>query len=93
MAPQIEKVHTVRGGPVESKIKELLREYADKYNDRRYFEEDPVSFPRHFVTLLEDGTATLQDVEIAGLLAAHLAWGRRAMIVRDCNRMFDEMAW
>ena len=78
---------------MESKIKELLRGYADKYNDRRYFEEDPVSFPRHFVTLLEDGTATLQDVEIAGLLAAHLAWGRRAMIVRDCNRMFDEMAW
>jgi hypothetical protein len=32
-------------------------------------------------------------VEIAGLLAAHLAWGRRSMIVRDCGRMFDEMGW
>lgn len=93
MAPQIKKVHTVRGGAVESQIKERLLQYAERYNDRRFFEEDPVSFPRHFVTLLEDGKATLQDVEIAGLLAAHLAWGRRAMIVRDCDRMFDEMGW
>ena len=36
---------------------------------------------------------TLKDVEIAGLIAAHLAWGRRDMIVRDCNRAFDEMQW
>ncbi len=93
MAPQIEEIHFIRRGAVESKVKELLRQYADRYNDRRYFEQDPVSFPRHFVTLLEDGKATLQDVEIAGLLAAHLAWGRRSMIVRDCNRMFDEMEW
>lgn len=35
----------------------------------------------------------MQDVEIAALLSAHLAWGRRAMIVRDCSRMFDEMCW
>ena len=36
---------------------------------------------------------TLKDVEIAGLIAAHLAWGRRDMIVRDCNRAFEEMQW
>ena len=36
---------------------------------------------------------TLQDVEIAAVIAAHLAWGRRDMIVRDCKRAFDEMAW
>ena len=35
----------------------------------------------------------MADVEISALLAAHLAWGRRAMIVRDCERMFDEMEW
>ena len=35
----------------------------------------------------------MADVEISALLAAHLAWGRRAMIVRDCNRMFEEMCW
>lgn len=36
---------------------------------------------------------TLQDVEIAAIIAAHLAWGRRDMIVRDCRRAFDEMGW
>ena len=36
---------------------------------------------------------TLKDVEIAGIIAAHLAWGRRDMIIRDCKRAFDEMCW
>ncbi len=36
---------------------------------------------------------TLKDVEIAGIIAAHLAWGRRDMIIRDCKRAFDEMNW
>lgn len=35
----------------------------------------------------------MQDVEIAGIIAAHLAWGRRDMIIRDCKRAFDEMGW
>jgi len=72
---------------------EDLISLAEKYNDLQYFQEDPSAFPRRFVKLLEEEKATLQDVEIAGLLAAHLAWGRRSMIVRDCNRMFDEMGW
>ena len=74
-------------------MKEQLKQYADRYNDPQYFQEDPIAFPRHFVNLYRTGKASLQDVEIAGLLAAHLAWGRRCMIVRDCNRMFDEMQW
>ena len=40
-----------------------------------------------------EGKASVADVEIAALLSSHLAWGRRAMIVRDCDRMFEEMAW
>ncbi len=74
-------------------MKELLRAYAEKYNDLRYFEEDPSRFPRHFVKLLSSGRASLKDVEISALLSAHLAWGRRSMIVRDCARMFDQMEW
>ncbi len=30
---------------------------------------------------------------MAAIFAAHFAWGRRAMIVRDCGRLFDEMGW
>ncbi len=71
----------------------LLRSYAEKYNDTKYFALDPVIFPTKFYRDFLEHKATLQDVEIAGLLAAHLAWGRRDMIVRDCNRAFEEMQW
>ena len=66
-----------------------LMEWADKYNDPLYFEEDPIAFPREFVRR----GASLQDIEIAAVFAAHFAWGRRAMIVRDCERLFDHMEW
>ena len=78
---------------MDKKIRQTLIEWADKYNDPQYFQEDPIIFPTGFVRELKDGKASLADVEIAALLSAHLAWGRRAMIVRDCGRMFDEMAW
>lgn len=41
----------------------------------------------------ENYEVTLQDVEIAAVIAAHLAWGRRDMIVRDTKRALDEMGW
>ena len=68
---------------------ELLREWAEEYNDPKYFEDDPISFPREFVRR----GASLHDIEIAAVFASHLAWGRRAMICRDCGRLFDEMEW
>ena len=123
---------------------EIIRRLAEEYNNPRYFQTDPIAFPKHFLQLMQCGSAgaqcgnagaqcgsagtqygsagavsgggavsgravasgrgeadrgageyvyTLKDVEIAGLIAAHLAWGRRDMIVRDCNRAFDEMQW
>ncbi len=39
------------------------------------------------------GQRSVKDVEVAAIFAAHFAWGRRAMIVRDCGRLFDEMDW
>lgn len=74
-------------------LKETLIGWAEEYNDPKYFQEDPIAFPRKFAGRLAAGEASLADVEIAALLSAHLAWGRRAMIVRDCGRMFDEMCW
>ena len=76
-----------------AEIKETLVGWAHKYNDPIYFQEDPIIFPREFAARLSAGRASLADVEIAALLSAHLAWGRRSMIVRDCGRMFDEMEW
>lgn len=82
----------------------ILEEWAEKYNDPLYFEEDPIFFPRKFAKDMDSSLLSgeqggflrrpcLQDVEIAALFAAHFAWGRRSMIVRDCNRLFDEMDW
>lgn len=74
-------------------LRRQLIEWAETYNDPLYFEEDPIAFPTRFAGLLRTGRACLQDVETAAVFAAHFAWGRRAMIVRDCTRLFDEMDW
>lgn len=85
---------------------ETIRELALTYNNPIYFETDPIIFPKHFY-LLKKGerglfkeapggapsSVTLQDIEIAGLIAAHLAWGRRDMIVRDTKRAMEQMGW
>lgn len=78
---------------MDKAVKETLIGWAHEYNDPKYFQEDPIIFPTRFARSYEAGAASLADVEISALLAAHLAWGRRAMIVRDCGRMFDEMCW
>ena len=78
---------------MEQSVKETLIGWAQEYNDPKYFTEDPIIFPKHFAEKYALNEASLADVEISALLAAHLAWGRRAMIVRDCGRMLDEMNW
>lgn len=78
---------------MEHSLKETLIGWAEEYNDPKYFTEDPIIFPKHFAKKYAVGEASLADIEISALLASHLAWGRRAMIVRDCERMLDEMCW
>lgn len=78
---------------MDAELKDTLIGWAEEYNDPKYFQEDPIIFPKSFAQMHVAGEASLADVEIAALLSAHLAWGRRVMIVRDCNRMFDEMSW
>lgn len=77
----------------DPEMKKRLKLLADKYNNPRYFEKDPIIFPRHFARLYKNKKAHLQDVEISALLCSHLAWGRREMIIRDCNRLMEEMDW
>lgn len=70
-------------------LKNQLIDWAHKYNDPVYFQTDPIAFPKEF---LSKGSC-LQDIEIAAIFAAHFAWGRRSMIVRDCERFFDFVEW
>ena len=89
---------------MDQAIADKLLLWAERYNNPKYFEEDPIAFPRRFHQMMttvqpvlgfEGGEwrPCLQDIEIAAVFAAHFAWGRRAMIVRDCSRLFDEMIW
>ena len=78
---------------MDKKTVELLRDWAETYNDPAYFREDPIAFPARFAEMEKRQTRCLKDIETAAVFASHFAWGRRAMIVRDCTRLFDHMDW
>lgn len=78
---------------MDSEIRSRLIDWAEEYNDEKYFREDPIAFPKRFLAAYRAGDCSLADIEVAAVFAAHFAWGRRAMIVRDCTRLFDEMSW
>lgn len=65
------------------KLKEFLDEKADQYNSPLFIENDPVAIPHQFTRK--------QDIEIAGLFSAVLAWGQRITIVRKCNELIERM--
>ena len=78
---------------MDNSIKDLLIERASQYNDLSYFSEDPIIFPREFHKRFQESMVCLADVEISAIFASHLAWGRRASIVKDCTKLFDFMEW
>lgn len=65
----------------QSDLKEFLDEKVELYNRPSFIEHDPISVP-HLYTNKE-------DIEIAGFLAATIAWGNRKMILRNANRMME----
>ena len=64
-------------------LKDFLNEKSDYYNQRDFIEHDPVGIPHQF--------AKKQDIEIAGLFAATLAWGQRVTIIRKCKELLSMM--
>ena len=64
---------------IDKEIKSFLDEKVVQYNQFNFIEPDPISIPHQF-TLKE-------DIEIAGFLAATIAWGNRKMIIKNANRM------
>jgi uncharacterized protein (TIGR02757 family) len=63
-------------------LKNLLDEKVRLYNQPSFILKDPILVPHRF--------SKKQDIEIAGLFAAVLAWGNRTAIINNCNRL---MAW
>lgn len=63
-------------------LKALLDEKVKLYNQPAFIEKDPVIIPHLFTKQ--------QDIEIAGLFAAVLAWGNRTTIINNCKKL---MGW
>lgn len=64
-------------------LRDLLDELHDKYNTPDFIEADPISVPHSFSDPV--------DREVAGFLAATIAWGNRRAIVQSAHRMIRYM--
>ena len=63
-------------------IKEFLDEKYFHYNNKSFIENDPISIPHLF--------SKKEDIEIAGFLAATIAWGNRKSIITNSQKL---MTW
>ena len=68
---------------IPSDIWMMLDSEAKRINSPQFILADPVQFPRRY--------SKLQDIEIAALLSATIAWGNRKMICRNADRMLAIM--
>ncbi|MDI1255935.1 MAG: TIGR02757 family protein [Flavobacterium sp.] len=64
-------------------LKDFLDEKVELYNNPDFIESDPVQIPHLF--------SSKEDIEIAGFLAATIAWGNRKMIIKNAYKMIDLM--
>ncbi|MCO6149375.1 TIGR02757 family protein [Flavobacterium sp. NRK1] len=64
-------------------LRSFLNEKVLQYNKPDFIESDPIQIP-HLFTQKE-------DIEIAGFLAATIAWGNRKMIITNAKKMVDLM--
>ena len=64
-------------------LKEFLEEKVDKYNRPEFIDSDPIQIPRQF--------NQKENIEIAGFLAATIAWGNRQAIIKNASRLMQMM--
>ncbi|MBL4707793.1 MAG: TIGR02757 family protein [Flavobacteriales bacterium] len=62
---------------------DLLEAKYIQYNRFEFIEDDPISIPHQF--------SKKEDIEIAGFLAATIAWGQRKTIITNANKMLQIM--
>lgn len=70
-------------GIPEAELKQFLEDKYLQYNRPAFIDWDPISIPHGFTEL--------HDREIAGFLAATIAWGRRDLILRSAKILIDLM--
>lgn len=66
-----------------TEIKQFLDESYFKYNRPNFIENDPVCIPHRF--------SKKEDIEIAGFLAATIAWGNRKSIIKNADSLMTLM--
>lgn len=66
---------------IKIELQDFLDEKVAFYNNPNFIESDPVQIPHLF--------SNKEDIEIAGFLAATIAWGNRKMIIKNAHRMMD----
>lgn len=64
-------------------LNDLLNEKHAQYNHLDFIEHDPISIPHQF--------SKKEDIEIAGFLAAVIAWGQRITVLNNSNKMLQIM--
>ena len=64
-------------------LKALLDDRVKLYNRIDFIETDPIQIPHRF--------SRKEDIEIAGFLAATIAWGQRVSIIKNAKRLMDLM--
>ncbi len=64
-------------------LKDFLDEKVDQFNRPEFIDLDPIIIPHQF--------KKRQDIEIAGLLAAVMAWGQRATIINKSKDFLVRM--
>ena len=67
----------------QTELKEFLDEKVILYNNKNFIETDPVQIPHLY--------SNKEDIEIAGFLAATIAWGNRKMIINNAHKLMELM--
>jgi uncharacterized protein (TIGR02757 family) len=65
----------------KSELKEFLDTKVIEYNTLHFIDTDPVQIPHLY--------QEKEDIEIAGFLAATIAWGKREMIIKNSHKMMS----
>jgi uncharacterized protein (TIGR02757 family) len=68
---------------MKMELKDFLDKKFNHYNQPDFIPLDPISIPHRF--------SKKQDIEIAGFLAATLAWGQRKTIINKCLELLGMM--
>ncbi|MCQ0112780.1 TIGR02757 family protein [Zhouia amylolytica] len=67
----------------QKELKEFLNTKVEVYNHPSFIASDPIQIPHQF--------SLKEDIEIAGFLAATIAWGNRKSIINNARKMMELM--